>query len=112
MTRAAFAFFRMEYQLVLQFSISETTDFDELIDLEGRLIVVLGDGHVVDGHDFGSGEMNIFIHTDDPQGAFELCRPVIQSSLQAALKAAYRKLSGDEYFWIYPQYSDSDFSVA
>ena len=101
----------MEYQLVLQFSISESTDFDDLIDLEGRLILALGGDHVVDGHDFGSGEMNLFIHTDDPVAAFELCRPGIQPTLLATLKAAYRELSGDDYSWIYPQYSDTEFRV-
>lgn len=102
----------MDYQLVLQFSISDTTDFDELIDLEGQLILTLRDAHIVDGHDFGSGEMNIFIHTNTPQDAFDLCEPVISPTLKPMLKAAYRKLSEDEYHWVYPQHSDSEFKIA
>lgn len=102
----------MEYQLVLQFSISDTTDFDELIDLEGRLMVALAGRHIVDGHDFGSGEMNIFVHTDDPQAAFELCKPVIPSTLEPTLKAAFRRMSDDEYYWVYPKNNDISFSVA
>ena len=101
----------MDYQLVLQFSVSDTTDFDELIDLEGRLILVLGGSHIVDGHDFGSGEMNIFVHTDDPQAAFDLSEPAIPVALKPTFKAAFRKLSEDEYHWVYPQHSDSDFKI-
>jgi len=101
----------MEYQLVLQFPITDTTDFDELIDLEGRLILILGGTHIVDGHDFGSGEMNIFIHTNTPQGAFDLCEPVVSPALKPTLKAAYRKFSEDEYHWVYPQHSDSEFKI-
>jgi hypothetical protein len=101
----------MEYQLVLQFSVSDTTDFDELIDLEGRLIVVLAGTHIVDGHDFGSGEMNIFVHTNDPLAAFDVCNPAIPWTLKPTLKAAYRGFSEDEYHWVYPQHSDSDFKI-
>jgi hypothetical protein len=101
----------MEYQLVLQFSISDSTDFDELIDLEERLITILIASHIVDGHDFGSGEMNIFVHTNDPQAAFDLCEPAIPSALTPTLKAAFRKISEDEYHWVYPQHSDSEFKI-
>lgn len=101
----------MEYQLVLQFSTSDSTDFDQLIDLEGQLMVVLAGRHIVDGHDFGSGEMNIFIHTDDPQEAFNLSKPIIPSTLEPMLKAAFRSLSGDEYRWVFPENSDSEFKI-
>ena len=92
----------MDYQLVLQFLVSESTDFDELIDLETQLMVVLAGNHTVDGHDFGSAEMNIFIHTDDPQDAFERSKPLVPANLKPTLKAAYRRLSDDKYYWLYP----------
>jgi len=50
----------MDKQLVLQFSISERTDFDALLSLENVLQIVLGSDHAVDGHDLGSSEFNIF----------------------------------------------------
>ena len=42
-----------------------------MIELEDMLTEELGDdlGNV-DGHDWGSGTTNIFIHTDDPESAF------------------------------------------
>ena len=101
----------MKYQVVLQFSVTDKTDFDELIDVEGRLILVLGSSHIVDGHDFGSGEMNIFVHTNDPQAAFDLSEPAIPPALKPTLRAAFRKFSEDGYHWIYPQFSDSEFKI-
>lgn len=101
----------MKYQLVLQFAVSESTDFDELIDLESQLIVALAGRHVADGHDFGSGEMNIFVYTDDPQGAFHLIKPIISATLGRTLKAAFRALSEDNYQWIYPEGSQGEFTV-
>ena len=50
----------MRYQLVLQFEPNTMDDFDQLVILEGKLIEELGSVATVDGHDFGSGEFNIF----------------------------------------------------
>ena len=70
-----------KYQLVLQWPNTDRTDFDHLIYFENtlydRLSRRLGK---VDGHDIGSGEMNIFIFTDKPEKAFEECRSLIRSS--------------------------------
>ena len=41
-------------------------DFDQLVILEDKLIEELGSVATVDGHDFGSGEFNIFVLTDEP----------------------------------------------
>ncbi|MEM7502688.1 MAG: ABC transporter [Pseudomonadota bacterium] len=101
----------MRYQLVLQFPVSDITDFDQLIDLEGQLMVALAGAHLVDGHDFGSGEMNIFIHTDDPTGAFELARSVVPTTLESILTAAFRELSSDDYQIIFPEGKDGAFNV-
>ena len=56
----------MKYQLVLQFTADSMEDFDRLVALEDKLIEEMDDVATVDGHDFGSGEFNIFILTDDP----------------------------------------------
>ena len=60
----------MKYQLVLQFPAEDETDFGKLLDLEEEIENQIGSDHKVDGHDFGCGEMNIFIHTDDVEVAF------------------------------------------
>ena len=74
-------------QLVLQFSPwrSDTRDFDKLISLEEQLIDALAGKAHVDGHDVGTNEANLFIHTPlTPRERFRipflLCR-VPDSSL-------------------------------
>lgn len=53
-----------QYQLVLQWRGEAQPAFDNLIDLEGALIVGLGGVGDVDGHDMGHDESNIFVFTD------------------------------------------------
>ena len=67
----------MKYQLVLQFAASSTEDFDRLVALEDRMIGELDDLATVDGHDFGLGEFNIFILTDDPAESFGKAQRVV-----------------------------------
>jgi len=54
----------MKYQLVLQLPASSIRDYDEMVEIEEAIITDLGNFGKVDGHDVGSGEMNIFIFTD------------------------------------------------
>jgi hypothetical protein len=60
----------MKYQLVLQFQAESVQEFDELVVLEELLVKKLPLDSEVDGHDFGSGEFNIFILTQ-VQGTHE-----------------------------------------
>ena len=62
-----------KYILVLQWPATSEADFDALISTEEALLQsgLLDAYGVVDGHDFGAGEMNIFIHTDRPLEAFQ-----------------------------------------
>jgi len=49
----------MKYQLVLQWPGVPVADCDRLISLEETIMHGLGNSGIADGHDFGSGEMNI-----------------------------------------------------
>jgi hypothetical protein len=102
----------MDIQLVFQFSVSETTDFDRLLSLENLLQFILGEDHLVDGHDFGSDEMNIFVLTNNAEAAFSLCEPKIPYELKLSLKAAYRRLDEDRYHWLYPEGNSEEFKIA
>ena len=102
----------MKYQLVLQWPASSIKDYDAMIEIEEILIKVLGNLGKVDGHDAGSGEMNIFIFTNNPQSAFER----INSSIGARdfaknFKAAYREVRSDEFKIVHPD-SLTYFSIA
>jgi len=102
----------MRYQLVLQFSGDSLADFDAMVALEGELIEELTDADV-DGHDVGSGEVNIFTITSDPERTFRAVRPVLErrQSLQT-LTAAYRRAEGSDYTIIWPEGSTNEFRVA
>jgi hypothetical protein len=100
----------MKYQLVLQFAADSTEDFDRLIALEDRLIEEL-DVATVDGHDFGSGEFNIFVLTDDPATVFGKAHGIVTSQgVPNALRSAYREMDGEDYVILWPS-SLTEFSV-
>lgn len=93
----------MKYQLVLQFEATGIEDFDGLIVLEEILITTLPRKCRVDGHDFGMGEFNIFILTDDPESAFGDVRKVLQDNGRPGkYQAAFRELKSDEYIILWP----------
>lgn len=102
----------MKYQLVLQFPVTENFDFDALIELETKLTFELGSEHEVDGHDFGSGEINIFIHTNSPNDAFEKIIVLLSDKFASTFKAAYRKAGADRFIWLHPAASKEVFHVA
>ncbi len=103
---------RADYQLVLQLSGSSVRDFDAMVLLEDTIRQELGDLGDVDGHDVGSGEMNIFILTTDPVSAFERTRPVVAASAFATrYKAAFRAADGGTYTVLYPP-GLGDFQIA
>jgi hypothetical protein len=93
----------MEYHLVLQFPGISLDDYDTLVAMEEKLIQQLCNLGVVDGHDLGSGEMNIFIITNDPVKAFDCVKPIIIShNLLPVLKAAYRKIEEQKFQILWP----------
>ena len=98
-------------QLVLQFAADGVADFDRLMVLEARLVEVLGE-EAVDGHDFGSGEMNIFILTDAPEASFNVCLLEVTQVGLPLRGAAHRIFGGEEdYKRIWPVGSPEPFEV-
>jgi len=83
----------MTYQLVLQWPSNSTVDdYDQLIQIEERLVAELADDSEFDGHDLGSGEANIFILTDRPELTFDKVRRVLEKSAGwLDLQAAWRR---------------------
>jgi hypothetical protein len=102
----------MRFQLVLQFRGDSLADYDQMIALEDRLIEDLGHSAKVDGHDCGSGETNIFIHTSDPAATFWRVRHTLQQEGRlAAVTAAYRELNGEQYTVLWPEGAKQEFTV-
>ncbi len=102
----------MMFQLVLQFPLSEGFNFDALLEFETRLTIELGSEHVVDPHAFGTDEVNIFIHTDNPEFAFEKAVVMLSAQLASTFKAAYRAMNSDQYQWLHPANHKGEFRIA
>ena len=102
----------MKYSLVLQFRGDSLADFDKMVQLEETLTKHLGRSADVDGHDMGSGEINIFIHTTDPVGTFRRAKPVLaEMNRLDKVTAAYRPLDGDNYTVVWPEGSTTEFKI-
>ncbi len=94
----------MKYQLVFQWPGTSTADYDRLISFEEAIRDGLGDIGIVDGHDFGSGEMNVFVHTDNPKPALEKIKTLLSvGANMQEMKAGYRDFDDDDYTAIYPE---------
>ena len=101
----------MKYQLVIQFPVTEDFDFDAIIALETKLTLNMGKAHIVDGHDFGAGEINILIQTDDPEAAYDRAFNMVNTKLISTLRVAYRLENANEFVWLYPDNSENTFSI-
>jgi len=100
------------YQLVLQFAPWSDRDFEALVRLEDELESVVRAGEI-DGHDAGSNEANIFIHTEDPAAVLQSCVPVIaEAGLMPSFSAGCRLLAQDAYSRLWPAGDVSPFTVA
>jgi len=100
-----------QYQLVLQFSLSEDFDFDAFVAFETRLGFELDSEHSVEEHTFGSDEVSISIFTDNPESAFEEIFVILSPRLAATLKAAFRSVDAGEFRWVHPADSEGEFGA-
>lgn len=89
-------------------------DLDAYLELEDEVTNGLSSHQeaVVDGHDFGLGEFNIFIHTNTPLETFEITGDLL-GNLRPELPfaAGYRHFDEDEYKPLWPKGATS-FHVA
>ncbi|UKA56921.1 hypothetical protein [Arthrobacter sp. FW306-2-2C-D06B] len=94
----------MKYILVLQWPGTNEADLDALIAMEDLLEAALPEAHgFVDGHDFGAGQMNIFVHTDRPLEAFRDAKTSLSHDPRwSGARAAYRPAEGDRYVLVWP----------
>ena len=101
----------MKYQLIIQFPVTEDFDFDGIIALETRLTLEMGEGYIIDGHEFGAGEINIFIQADDPEAGYEKAFELVSTNLISLLRVVYRVKNANEFVWLYPANNQDVFSI-
>lgn len=86
--------------------------YDGVIEIEDILIESLGDEAELDGHDIGSGEMNIFIWTSDPRAAFAVAQAALAANrLWEDVRAGFREEAEDTYTALWPE-DLSDFAIS
>jgi hypothetical protein len=102
-------------QLIVQLPVTESSDFDALINVEETLIQAFSQNNLaeVDGHDIGEGKFNIFIF---PNGSWG---PVIER-VQAFLKLrgvlnealiVKRLKSSERYVVVWPDKYSGEFKL-
>lgn len=102
----------MKYQIVIQWPASSIADYDRMIEIESVLIDGISEDSEVDGHDAGSGEVNIFVHTDSVQGAFAEIKGLLAArAVLSSARIAYREIGKNEYTVLWPEGLER-FSVA
>jgi hypothetical protein len=75
-----------------------------MVQIEQTLRNRLTTKHQVDGHDAGSGEMNIFIITENPKSAFNEVKAIVGSrDFWVDARVAYREANKDEYTILWPK---------
>lgn len=88
----------MKYQLAIQLSEKEYSDLDLIIDLEDELEDSLPEDDI-DGHDIGTGEINIYIHTNSPTKTLQTALTLLEQKRfdLKKIKVGYRDFN-DEYY--------------
>jgi hypothetical protein len=75
-----------------------------MIEIENALVQKLSKANNIDGHDAGSGEINIFIHTNDPKRTFNEIQTILGSrDFWVDARVAYREVTGIEYRILWPK---------
>ena len=75
-----------------------------MIEIENVLTKNLSVNSRVDGHDAGSGEMNIFVHTDDPVAAFNEVKSTLGScDFWVDARVAYREVAKSGFTILWPK---------
>ena len=94
----------MKYQIVLQWPASSIEDYDAMVSVEDLLIEELPHGSDVDGHDGGSGQINIFIQTDNPDKVLEEVKCILEYRAEwLNIRIAYREIGKSKYVIVWPK---------
>jgi len=103
----------MSFQLIIQFELNKATvdDFDRLLALENELRIALKEQHDVKGHQLGIDQINIIIHTDNPDEAFTLCRTILSNKELETVLVAYKELDGDNFYVLWPENYNGAFKI-
>jgi len=90
-------------ELVLRFAVSDTLDYDAVIEIENLLVERLAKEAQINGHDVGQGFMNVFIRTEDAHTTFATVRDLLSGHLAVhECSAGYREAASADYVSLWP----------
>ena len=93
-------------RVVVQIPVSESTDFDSLVEIENGLIEILAKhrGARIDGHEIGRGRFNMFVVSDEPwPSVFGRIRAFLEfRGVLGDAVIATRLVEGEEYRVLWP----------
>lgn len=100
------------YQLVLQLPDTFFASIGELHAFEERLMARLPRTAKLDGHDIGSGTINVFVDTDFPEATFATIRSRVTTRvIEAKLRIAYRAVDSDDWVNLWPRRDPRPFAL-
>lgn len=88
----------MQYLLILQFPVTDLTDFLALSKLEKLLIeqIPLTTDSQVGSRDAAPGELNLFIFTNEPHIVLKMTKKLISPDWVKEMRAGYRDVTGED----------------
>jgi len=90
-------------QIAFQWPASSEADYHLLLAIEEAITTGLGPIGLVGVHDIGGGEMNVFIHTNDPTTVLGKAMSLIHGNYNGKeLMVGYRKFAEDDYTPMFP----------
>lgn len=102
----------MNYLLIFQFPEVFFESLDELFAFETRIIDSIPRICKVDGHDIGSGTINIYVFTGAPLAAFKQFRKYLGTKkIEKNLRVSYRETNGDSYVNLWPYRDPRPFEI-
>ena len=91
-----------KYQLVIQFPVVSTGDFDHMVEAEQRMREALKGTAEVEKREHGSGECNVYMVTDAPEADAQKALLCLEEQTRDQAKAAYRAVGDDHYKLLWP----------
>ena len=103
-------------QLIVQFKIDgngSSEDLDLIVQIEEELDTLFREGHVavVDGHDIGSGEMNVFVQVARWKPCVEGLLAHMEEATWAGRATAAGRRADGTYEVIWPKHFTDEFSI-
>jgi hypothetical protein len=106
----------MKHELVLQFQGDEEETLEKVIELEDRLIELLGNSTAVevDGHEPGDGVVHLILRAKNAAKVWERIEPLVEEAASDDLEinaVAYRDIDAEDFTVLWPADYEGEFEM-